>query len=63
MLAVNEPEKGWGTKRKEVVCSIEVGCLGVCRWGVCGASLPGCEDKLGRHWCCEGGDCGVDEVT
>lgn len=25
--------------------------------------FQGCEDKLGRHWCCEGGGCGVDEVT
>lgn len=56
MLTVNEPEKGWGIKRKEMVWSTKV--LGVCRWGVGGASLPGCEDKLGRHWCC-----GVDEVT
>lgn len=55
MLTVSEPVKGWGIKRQDMVCSIEVGCLGICRWGVCGASLPGCEGKLGRHWCCEGG--------
>ena len=55
MLTVNEPVKGWGIKRKEMVCFTKVGCLSVCRWGVWGASLPGYEDKLGRHWYCEGG--------
>lgn len=41
----------------------EFGSLGACQQGLWNDSLPGCEGKLGRHWCREDGGCGAEEVT
>lgn len=46
-----------------MVFTTEFGSLGAFRQGLWNDSLPGCEGKLGRHWCREDGGCGAEEVT